>query len=84
MGGGIQNELLSQMTADATGCEVLAGPIEGTIVGNIGMQAIATGTVSNLSAWREVVANSFDLKTYIPTNSAYFNENEKNFNSILK
>lgn len=84
VGGGIQNELLSQMTADATGLEVLAGPIEGTIVGNIGMQAIAAGAVSNLSEWREIVSKSFDLKTYTPVNTTYFNENEKNYSSILK
>lgn len=84
VGGGIQNELLTQMTADATGLEVLAGPVEGTIVGNIGMQAIASGAVSNLSEWREIVAKSFDLKTYSPANSAYFNENEKKYNNILK
>ena len=84
VGGGIQNELLIQMTADATGLEVLAGPVEGTIVGNIGMQAIAAGAVSNLSGWREIVAKSFDLKSYTPTNAIYFNENEKNYDGILK
>ena len=84
VGGGIKNELLTQMTADATGCEVFAGPVEGAIVGNIGMQAIATGAVSNLSAWREIVAKSFDFKSYTPANAAYFDENEYKFNSILK
>ncbi len=84
VGGGIQNELLSQMTADAIGRDVLAGPIEGTIVGNIGVQAIATGTVSNLKEWRRIVSNSFDLKTYNPVNATYFNDNEKNFDAVLK
>ena len=84
VGGGVQNELLSQMTADATGLQVFAGPVEGTIVGNIGMQAIASGAVSDLSEWRKIVADSFELNKYSPTNADYFNENEKSYNSILK
>lgn len=83
VGGGIQNELLIQLTADALGINILAGPTEGTIIGNIGVLAIATGEVPDLSAWRKMVAGSFELKQYMPQNSAYFNENEMNYKKIL-
>ena len=66
MGGGTQNELLNQMTADATGCEIIAGPIEATSVGNILVQMIATGELGSLSEGRELVANSFEPKRYEP------------------
>ena len=84
VGGGIQNELLTQLTADALGMEVIAGPVEGTIVGNIGVQAIATGALENLHELRKVVANSFDLQKYSPENSDYFNDNEKKYKKIIK
>jgi sugar (pentulose or hexulose) kinase len=84
VGGGIQNELLTQLTADATGRTVLAGPVEGTIVGNIGVQAIASGAVTDLKVWREIVTGSFDVKKYEPFNTKYFNENEKKYTRILK
>ncbi len=84
VGGGIQNELLTQLTANSIGCKVLAGPTEGAIVGNIGVQAITTGAVPDIHAWRMIVANSFELKMYTPNNTRYFNENEKNYKSILK
>ncbi len=82
VGGGIQNQLLTQFTADALDREVIAGPIEGTIIGNIGVQAMATKNVSDLSAWRSIVADSFDVKIYQPKNSAYFIENESKFHGI--
>ena len=66
------------------GCPVFAGPVEGTIVGNIGIQAIVSGAVANLKEWRKIVADSFEVKKYEPSNSNYFNENEEKFNSILK
>ena len=66
VGGGTQNELLNQMTADATGCEIIAGPIEATSVGNILVQMIATGELGSLSEGRELVANSFEPKRYQP------------------
>ncbi len=66
VGGGIQNELLNQITADILKIKVIAGPIEGTIIGNVGVQAIATGVVNCLADWREIVANSFETKTYKP------------------
>ncbi len=84
VGGGIQNELLNQLTADALGIEVIAGPIEGTIVGNIGVQAIATNAVDDLAGWREVVRNSFSPKVYKPKNTSYFVENREKFDAVCE
>jgi len=84
VGGGIQNELLTQLMADATGLKVLAGPIEGTVVGNIGMQAIGTGVVAGLNEWREIVSNSFNPVVYEHANIDYFNKNKTTFQEITK
>jgi sugar (pentulose or hexulose) kinase len=70
VGGGIQNELLNQLTADATGCTVVAGPVEATACGNILVQAIATGQIPSLDGARQVLAASTELKTYKPNNTA--------------
>jgi rhamnulokinase len=67
VGGGIQNELLNQMAADAIEREVIAGPVEGTIFGNIGTLAMAAGDVRNLAEWRTVVKNSVQPRTYTPS-----------------
>jgi len=83
VGGGIQNEVLNQLTADALGIEVIAGPVEGTIVGNIGMQAIATGDISEVKELRKIVVNSFELKIFYPKNSDYFNQNEKFYKTLI-
>ena len=66
VGGGSQNRLLNQMTADATGCTVVAGPVEATATGNIIMQAVGTGALPDLAAAREVVRRSFELEVYEP------------------
>jgi rhamnulokinase len=84
VGGGIQNVLLAQLTADATGLPVYAGPVEGTIVGNIGIQAVATGAVADAAAWRTVVADSFGLQIYMPVHSEYFMNNERRYREILR
>ena len=70
VGGGIQNELLCQFTADATGRKVIAGPIEATASGNILMQAKAAGQLKSIDEARQVVRNSFELKEYQPQNTA--------------
>ena len=67
VGGGTKDHFLSQMTADACGKHVTAGPEEATAVGNLMMQAIAAGEVKDLSEARQVVAASFALKEYEPT-----------------
>jgi rhamnulokinase len=69
VGGGTQNTLLCQLTADATGRTVIAGPIEATAIGNVLVQAMAVGYVSSLQEAREIVRNSFDLVTYQPHES---------------
>lgn len=83
VGGGIQNESLCQMTADAINREVIAGPIEGTVVGNIGIQAIAMEDLSNLEELRQLVTRSFQLKTYNPAPSSYWKDNEEIFRSLI-
>lgn len=66
VGGGIQNELLCQFTANAIGRKVITGPIEATASGNILMQAKAAGQLKSIDEAREVVRNSFELKEYQP------------------
>jgi rhamnulokinase len=70
IGGGCQDKLLCQITADATGLPVLAGPCEGTAAGNLIVQAIALGHIKDLAEARKVIADSFEIKTYIPNEKA--------------
>ncbi len=66
VGGGSQNELLSQMTADATGLPVQTGPVEATVIGNALVQLIALGEVANLSEGRQIVASMGGTRHYGP------------------
>jgi rhamnulokinase len=67
VGGGSQNSLLCQLTADATGLPVLAGPVEATAIGNVLVQARAHGLVSgDLESLRALVARSFPVVRYDP------------------
>jgi rhamnulokinase len=74
VGGGTQNELLNQMTADSIGCEVIAGPIEATGVGNVVVQMIASGELGSLEDARQVIADSFELKRYEPRQTPQWDE----------
>jgi rhamnulokinase len=66
VGGGIQNELLCQFTANAIGRNVITGPIEATASGNILMQAKAAGQIKSIDEARQIIRNSFELKDYRP------------------
>jgi len=67
MGGGSKNKLLNQLTADAAGRTVVAGPAEATALGNIGIQMLATGAVASLAEVREVIDHSFPVERFEPS-----------------
>ena len=66
VGGGSQNDFLCQLTADASGLPVVAGPVEATAMGNVMVQAFAQGRVGSLKEIRAVVRDSFEASTYEP------------------
>ena len=74
VGGGSQNRLLCQLTADRTGLPVLAGPVEATAIGNVLVQARAVGLAglggASLEALRSVVARSVEPVRYTPSASS--------------
>ena len=74
VGGGIQNELLCQFTANALDKKVVTGPIEATASGNVLMQAIATGQIKSLAEGRRIVRRSFELKEYQPQETEAWRE----------
>ncbi len=64
VGGGSRNKTLNQMTADVTGLPVLAGPTEGTALGNLIAQMITSGELQDLASARRLIAESFDIQNY--------------------
>ncbi len=83
VGGGVQNELLSQMTADACGRPVITGPVEATAAGNILVQAMATGDIKSLADARAVVQNSFEVKRYEPGGGKQWEEAYARFRKLV-
>jgi len=74
IGGGSNNHFLNQLTADATGLRVIAGPTEATAIGNIMIQAKALGYVASLKEIRKIVANSFEMVQFIPSSDLDWDE----------
>ena len=66
VGGGIQDQLLCELTAKKTGKRVMAGPVEGSVLGNSIVQLVAMGEVKDVQAGRDIIRNSFDVKIYEP------------------
>ncbi|MEA3337911.1 MAG: FGGY-family carbohydrate kinase, partial [Chloroflexota bacterium] len=74
VGGGTQNQLLSQFTANATDRPVITGPIEATAAGNLLMQMMALGHIASVAEGRQLVQRSFDLLTFAPANQAEWDQ----------
>ena len=74
IGGGSLNKYLNQFTANATGATVLAGPQEGTAIGNIMLQAKAAHLVNDIWEMRQIIANSLELVKYEPTDTAIWDQ----------
>ncbi|MDR0505555.1 MAG: rhamnulokinase, partial [Dysgonamonadaceae bacterium] len=66
IGGGSQNRLLNQMTANATGIPVVAGPSEATALGNVMIQAKGLGIVDSLQEIRKIIRNSVSPEVFYP------------------
>lgn len=83
IGGGIKDEFLCQMTADACNIMVVAGPAEATAMGNIAVQLIAAGEIKDLKQARKFVQNSVELKEYRPKDATLFEQEYHQFKLIL-
>ena len=70
VGGGAQNALLNQLTADACGIPVIAGPVEATALGNLLMQLVACGALGSVAEGRALVRASFPTEEYQPRRCA--------------
>jgi rhamnulokinase len=70
VGGGSLNHFLCQMTADACGRAVIAGPVEASALGSAMMQALATGHLKNLAEGQEALRRSVEVQSYEPAQSA--------------
>jgi rhamnulokinase len=82
VGGGSQSRLLNQFAASATGCTVLAGPVEATALGNVLLQAVALGHLASLGALREVVRDSFAIESFEPRERAAWKEAAARFAAL--
>lgn len=83
VGGGSQNALLNQMTADATGLRVVAGPVEATAAGNILAQLMALGEISTLEEGRGIIRSSFHPETFTPRDGADWDAKAERLQKIL-
>ncbi|ASA22153.1 rhamnulokinase [Paenibacillus donghaensis] len=66
VGGGANNSLLCQLTANVIGREVTAGPTESTALGNLAVQMISEGSLADIKEARALVGRSFEIKHYFP------------------
>ena len=84
VGGGSQNRLLNQFTADATGRTVIAGPMEATALGNIAMQMLATGAVSSLAEARAIIERSFPVERFHPAETDRWESHYQRFREYVE
>jgi rhamnulokinase len=83
VGGGSQNRLLSQFTADVCKRLVVTGPVEATALGNILLQVIATGHLPDISAGRQAIACSFDQQHFEPMSTRAWEKAFGRFSELL-
>jgi rhamnulokinase len=79
IGGGSKNPLLNQLTADATGRRVLAGPAEATALGNVAIQILATGGAASLPEVRAIVDRSFPTEVFEPLETDKWDQQAERF-----
>jgi rhamnulokinase len=82
VGGGARNRLLCQMTSDACQRPVVAGPTEATAIGNVMMQAVASGDIGSIREARNVIRGSFEVEQYVPADVEQWNEAYSRFATL--
>lgn len=83
IGGGSRNAYLMQFTSNSIGMPVVAGPVEGTAIGNIMLQAKATGVVEDRFAMRKMIADSVELQTYLPQDAEVWNDAYQRYLAVV-
>ncbi|NOU35385.1 MAG: rhamnulokinase [Kiritimatiellaceae bacterium] len=83
VGGGCQNKVLNQFSADALNRPIVAGPIEATAIGNILMQMIAKGDVGGLAEGRAMISESFAARVILPEDTAAWDKAFERFTAIV-
>ena len=84
VGGGIQNKLLNQMAADATGRPVVTGPIEGAAMGNLLTQAMALGDIPDVTGLRRIVRSNVEVDTYTPNHTEEWEAAYRKLEALMK
>ena len=84
LGGGANAANLCQMTANACGVTVNAGPVEATALGNIAVQLIAKGEIADIKEARAIIRESFDIQSYEPKDSAAWDKAYAEFKKIIE
>lgn len=84
VGGGSQNRLLNQFTADAIGRPVVTGPVEATAAGNVLMQMLALGHIASLEEGRDLIRRSFELRTYQPYATSAWDEAYERYLQLIE
>ena len=84
IGGGSQNALLNQMTANAIGRPLTAGPVEATATGNAIVQLIAIGELGSVTEARQMLSGAGDLLRFEPQNSAAWDAHYGRFRALLE
>ena len=82
IGGGSKNDLPNQFTANAINRKVVAGPSEGTAIGNVMIQAMAAGVVSSLKEMRTIIHASIETKEYMPQDVEEWNKAYQEFETL--
>lgn len=83
IGGGSRNAFLMQFAANSINLPVVTGPVEGTAIGNIMLQAKAAGAVNDMFEMRKIIADSIELKSYMPQDSQVWDEAYKKYLEIV-
>jgi sugar (pentulose or hexulose) kinase len=84
IGGGSRNDLLNQMTADACGLKVIAGPEEATAVGNAMAQALGLGVIGRITDALPLIKSAFPIREFKPEKGAAWAGAYEKFRAIVK